>query len=411
MPKLRLDSWKSIADYLERSPRTVQRWHAYHALPVHHFGGYKGSVFAYADEIDRWLLSIAQETRTVEFGDDDGLSMRRARSLELTARARELWESRSEESLHTIAGLYRKAIDQNPANATALTGLANTMISAALQGVMDSAIAFPAATEALRRTAQLDPDDVEAKCSAAWLDMVHERKWRQAMAGFEEVLNVQPCPAFALAGMALLHIAEGDISTGGDWAWKAWQQNSLVCVLGALVCWSQYLAGEFESALQMAAQIRMSGGCGVTLGAIEALALLQADLGPAQLKQIAAIAGDFPQSVLLQGILGCAYAASGNPAMAEEILDSLEQVNPQKKKCGAYGMALISMGVGSGRDAIRWLETAFEEGALWSLGFRSDPMLLPLRSDPRFQVLLRKIGTPVGHGSTGVHLELISKAV
>jgi hypothetical protein len=32
MPKVRLDSWKSIADYLERSPRTVQRWHACHAL-------------------------------------------------------------------------------------------------------------------------------------------------------------------------------------------------------------------------------------------------------------------------------------------------------------------------------------------------------------------------------------------
>jgi hypothetical protein len=63
MAKLRLDSWKSIAEYLERSARTVQRWHAYLGLPVHHFDGRKGSVFAYAEEIDRWLIGLAEETR------------------------------------------------------------------------------------------------------------------------------------------------------------------------------------------------------------------------------------------------------------------------------------------------------------------------------------------------------------
>jgi hypothetical protein len=155
MPKVRLDSWKSIADYLERSPRTVQRWHAYHALPVHHFGGCKGSVFAYTEEIDRWLMSLAQENRLSDVGGDDSLAARRLQSRELVLRAHEMWESRTEESLHTIAGLYRKGIEQNPANTEALTGLANAMISAALHGVMDGAIAFPAATEALRRAAQL----------------------------------------------------------------------------------------------------------------------------------------------------------------------------------------------------------------------------------------------------------------
>jgi hypothetical protein len=39
------------------------------------------------------------------------------------------------------------------------------MISAALHGVMDGAIAYPAATEALRRTAQLDPDEVDTRCA------------------------------------------------------------------------------------------------------------------------------------------------------------------------------------------------------------------------------------------------------
>ena len=109
MPKVRLDSWKSIADYLERSPRTVQRWHAYHGLPVHHFGGCKGSVFAYAEEIDRWLTSLAQESRVFEGHGEETLALRRSQSRELVTRAHEMWESRSDESLQLIAGYVTKS--------------------------------------------------------------------------------------------------------------------------------------------------------------------------------------------------------------------------------------------------------------------------------------------------------------
>jgi hypothetical protein len=156
MTKLRLDSWKSIAEYLERSPRTVQRWHTSHGLPVHHFGGSKGSVFAYSHEIDTWLVSLGEESRGGADGDA-AHETRKRRSQELTARATEMWETHSEESLNTIAGIYRKAIDQFPGNARALIGLADTMISASLEGEMDGSVAFPCATEALRRASQLDP--------------------------------------------------------------------------------------------------------------------------------------------------------------------------------------------------------------------------------------------------------------
>ena len=155
MPKLRLDSWKSIADYLERSPRTVQRWHSSHGLPVHHFGGCKGSVFAYPQEIDRWLTSLGEETRGCETDVDEAHETRKRRSIELTARATEMWETHSEENLDTIASIYRKAIDQYPGNARALIGLADSMISASLEGMMDGSIAYPCASEALRRAAQL----------------------------------------------------------------------------------------------------------------------------------------------------------------------------------------------------------------------------------------------------------------
>ena len=51
----RLDSWKSIADYLQRDLATVRRWEKNLGLPVRRVAGSGRSVFAYRAEIDAWL--------------------------------------------------------------------------------------------------------------------------------------------------------------------------------------------------------------------------------------------------------------------------------------------------------------------------------------------------------------------
>jgi hypothetical protein len=52
----RLDSWKEIADYLRRGLTTVQRWERDEGLPIHrHVHTTGGSVFAYPEDLDRWL--------------------------------------------------------------------------------------------------------------------------------------------------------------------------------------------------------------------------------------------------------------------------------------------------------------------------------------------------------------------
>lgn len=52
----RLDSWKAIAEYLQREVRTVRRWEQKLGLPVRRVPGPRGhSVFAYVSEIDEWL--------------------------------------------------------------------------------------------------------------------------------------------------------------------------------------------------------------------------------------------------------------------------------------------------------------------------------------------------------------------
>lgn len=73
----RLDSWKDIAQYLGRDVTTAMRWEKRRGLPVHRVpGGERGTVYAYPQEIDHWLLGTvkgegkagvrSQESRHIE---------------------------------------------------------------------------------------------------------------------------------------------------------------------------------------------------------------------------------------------------------------------------------------------------------------------------------------------------------
>jgi tetratricopeptide (TPR) repeat protein len=58
-PGRRIDSWKEIAAFFGRDERTVRRWEKERSLPVHRIPGERGGVFAYTDELTRWLNSTA----------------------------------------------------------------------------------------------------------------------------------------------------------------------------------------------------------------------------------------------------------------------------------------------------------------------------------------------------------------
>jgi TolB-like protein/Tfp pilus assembly protein PilF len=67
----RLESWKEIAAYLRRSPRTVQRWERLEGLPVHRLHHDKlGSVYAYPSELDAWWEDRRPRLDAAE--DDEG---------------------------------------------------------------------------------------------------------------------------------------------------------------------------------------------------------------------------------------------------------------------------------------------------------------------------------------------------
>lgn len=88
-----------------------------------------------------------------------------------------------------------------------------------------------------------------------------------------------------------------------------------------------------------------------------------------------------------------AYGKAGERRKALEILSELERQSSQEYE-PAFHIAQIYLGLGDHEQALAWLEKACDERSVWLIWLGVDPKFDPLRSDPRFEDLLRRVGLP-----------------
>jgi tetratricopeptide (TPR) repeat protein len=413
-----LDSWKAIAAHLGRSPRTVQRWHARLGLPVNHLAGKKSSVFAYPEELDSWFasrgaLSEAEPKETARselfhtlptFGLPIPRQEERAhtliseparkRSAELTASANRMWEILSARNLTTISSYFREAIDLDHRNAPAFAGLSFVLIVQGLYGIVSTSIAYVAAKAALDRALEIDSDLRATRCAAAWIKMISQRDWQGASVDFEEALSRQAADCCVLMGRAVLHIAEERLEKASQLLLDAEEKAPLSSFSAALYCWNEYLRNKFEKSLYRINQVRATGRSGPVMNAVEALAYLQLEERDACIDRLTVLAAASPHNQVVQGTLGCAFAREGMLQQAGKLLKSMTEAESRGKGCEPYAVALILIGMNEKHNAVERLQESYREGSLWSLGFRSDPVLAPLRREPTFREFLKKAGYP-----------------
>ena len=107
---------------------------------------------------------------------------------------------------------------------------------------------------------------------------------------------------------------------------------------------------------------------------------------------------EYQQAIAMSGssqtvvALAHAYRAIGKKAEAKKILRGLER-KARESSASPYTMATIYAGLDENDKVFKFLEKAYLEKFLGlPEGLKSDLLLAGLRSDPRFQDLLRRVG-------------------
>jgi pentatricopeptide repeat protein len=90
------------------------------------------------------------------------------------------------------------------------------------------------------------------------------------------------------------------------------------------------------------------------------------------------------------GALVHAYARAGNRQKALQVLDELKQFGSP-----TFILVWAHAGLGDKDEAFKWLEKSYEERRQRMVWLNVDPFLDPLRSDPRFDDFVRRIGLPM----------------
>ncbi|MFL6589878.1 MAG: TPR end-of-group domain-containing protein [Chthoniobacterales bacterium] len=313
---------------------------------------------------------------------------------QLYLKGRFFWNKRTDENLIKAAEHFNKAIAADPNYVLAFVGLADCYLLMPLYGAGTPQDCYPKAKAAAEKALGLDDTLAEAHISRAQLFCYYELDPEQAITEFQRAIELNPNYAtghhwYGSSGLT----AVGRFDDAIAQVKRAIELDPLSLVINADLGSTYYRARRYDLAIeQLRKTLEMDPNFYYAHWNLGSALVAKGSLGPAiEEYRKAHELNDNPSTL---GLLGYAYAASGNKAEAIKMRDQLELLSKQRYVSG-YAFALICLGLGDKEDALRWLEKSYEDHAGESLRFiKVDPLLDSLRGEPRFDALLHKVVGP-----------------
>jgi TolB-like protein/Flp pilus assembly protein TadD len=308
---------------------------------------------------------------------------------DLYLRGRHLWKRAGEADIAQSIVLFQQALDRDPGFAAAWVGLADAYQRQANWAHAAPLEVRPLAAEAVRRALELAPEMAEAHASLAhqlrWWD--HDRP--AARREFETALRLRPdYPEFHQL-YAWFLVDEGRFEAAVGQMRHAQELDPLSVPISAQVATMLFYAGRYaEAAAQARQTLEMAPGYHE---AVMFLALAQWELGQEEeaIELLEENTGQEPSSWTLS-TLGYLYAASDRRDDALRVLEEMEEMS-RRSYLPSGTLAAVHVALGEKDRALDLLEDAYEEGSLWP-EVNVDPLFASLRTEPRFQALVRKLG-------------------
>jgi tetratricopeptide (TPR) repeat protein len=295
--------------------------------------------------------------------------------------------------LHKAIDYFQLAIAKDPNFAPAYTDLANCYVL--LGGEEGPGKLLPPAKAAVLRALDIDNNLAEAHASLAFIKWVYELDWAGAESEVKQALKLNPNSAEAHYTYARLLADAGRFDEAREQIRISIELDPLSIQTRKRVPYILFLSRRYDEAIAeyrklidlapdfMPAQRELGL-------AYEQKGMYQEALGQFQK------ASEMPENyarTLIRADIGHLYAVWGKREEARQVLAELI-TKSERSYVSAYDIGVIYAGLEETEQALRWLDKAIEQRPFWLVWLKLDPRLDGLRSDPRFQDLLRKIGFP-----------------
>ncbi len=354
-------------------------------------------VLALQDEVAR---AIASEIK-VKLTPQEQTRLASARQVnpeahELYLKGRYYWNKRTPDTLKKSLEYFEQAIEKDPSYAPAYAGLADSydMLAAGSYAVLPPKQAYPRAEAAAMKALQLDSTLAEAHTSLAWAKIFFDWDWQGAEREFTQAIELNPGYANAHHWYALYLTIMGHHSEAIAEDRKAESLDPLSLIISAdLAMEALGPAGMYDQEMEQ---------CRKTLEMDPSFPLAHACLcdsyknkrmykeAVAEMQKAIDLSGG---SVVWVSALAHTYALAGRRDEATKILNELK-ARSKREFVSPILFAYIYAGLGDKDQAFAWLEKAYEERSDVVGGLKVGRQLDPLRSDPRFQDLLRRMNFP-----------------
>ena len=309
-------------------------------------------------------------------------------------KGRYYFNQRTQDALNKSIASFQEAIATDPAYAPAYSGLAQAYAMLGFRGGLPSKDALSSAKKAALKAIELDDSLVEPHASVAFIAETFEWDWAAAEREYRRALELGPGDAQTHNWYAGYLTYTGRFDEGIAEAKRARELDPLSLPINNALA-GRLLAGTRydEAVRQVQATLELDthyAPAHQTLGWVYLHAGKQNE-AIREFQSALALSGAADTDIQLD--LGFAYAVSGKRDEARAILTQVERQH-QQGVVPAASVAVLYVALGQSDEAFAWLEKAYAERDPQLTYLKAGRRFEPLRDDPRFKQLLRRVGLP-----------------
>jgi serine/threonine protein kinase len=309
----------------------------------------------------------------------------------LYLKGRYYYNKNTEEGFQKAGQCFEQALTVDPGCAPAYSGLADFYMALGFWSVIEPKEAWPKAREYAMKAMQFEPSLPEPHISLAKIYQFGDWDRKAAETAFRRAIQLNPGHSDAHFAYSVFLLQMGLLNQALEEITRAHDLDPLNLSVATGVAWLYYYRGDYQRAmdecgdvLDLSREYPEAQGC---------MALCSEKIGRlgdhvAWFEKAAAGSAEMP---FVLGLLGRAYALNGQNDKAHEVQTKLLVIAKQRYT-SQVAHALVSLGLGELDCAMDWLEEACQAHDAFLCYAKVFPPYDPLRKQPRFEEMLRRMG-------------------